>query len=108
MPLLQVRDFPEELYSQLRVAAKAANRSLSQQTLVVMRNYLDGKQAAAAEPAQDATAGTSAHKQRRREALVAIERFHLENPGVFENSLDPTALIREDRDHDRFESMELS
>ena len=103
MPLLQVRDFPEELYSQLKIAAKAANRSLTQQTVVVMREYLSGKQTG------ESTADTKreAGKVRRREAFAAIERFNQENPGIFKDSADPVDLIRNDRDHDRFETMDL-
>ena len=103
MPLLQVRDFPEELYGNLKIAAKAANRSISQHTVVVIREHLQGQQTVA--PTYNTT--TESNKQRRSEALAAIERFHLENPGIFDGAPDPVDLIREDRDHDRFDSMEL-
>ena len=37
MPALQVRDFPEELYNQLRSCAAEQDRSISQQTTYVLR-----------------------------------------------------------------------
>ena len=40
MPALQVRDFPEELYSELKQVAAAENRSLAQQTVVAVREYV--------------------------------------------------------------------
>lgn len=40
MSSLQVKDFPEELYSSLRDCAAAEDRSISQQTVHVLREYL--------------------------------------------------------------------
>lgn len=40
MPALQVKDFPSDLYDQLRECAAAQDRSISQQTVHVLREYL--------------------------------------------------------------------
>ena len=40
MPALQVRDCPEPLYEELRLCAAEQDRSISQQTLYVLRRYL--------------------------------------------------------------------
>jgi hypothetical protein len=45
MPALQVRDFPAELYSCLRDCAKREHRSISQQTIIAVREHLDNKRA---------------------------------------------------------------
>ncbi|MCL2757022.1 MAG: hypothetical protein FWD43_02945 [Coriobacteriia bacterium] len=40
MPALQVRDFPEQLYEELRVCAKREHRSIAQQTIVAVQDYV--------------------------------------------------------------------
>lgn len=40
MPSLQVKDFPEELYTSLRDCAIQQDRSISQQTVHVLREYI--------------------------------------------------------------------
>ena len=40
MPALQVKDFPAELYEELRACAAAEDRSISQQTVRILREYL--------------------------------------------------------------------
>jgi plasmid stability protein len=44
MPLLQVRDIPEDLYEKLSLVAKAENRSIAQETIVLLRSALNQKQ----------------------------------------------------------------
>lgn len=41
MPALQVRDFPEDLYEALRKCAADQDRSISQQTVHVLRRFLE-------------------------------------------------------------------
>lgn len=41
MAYLQVRDFPEELHEQLRLIAKKEHRSVSQQTIVAIEQYVN-------------------------------------------------------------------
>jgi len=40
MPLLQVRDFPADLYEKLKDVAEAERRSVAQQTVVIVRDAL--------------------------------------------------------------------
>lgn len=40
MPALQVKDFPDDLYAELKACAAAEDRSLSQQTVHILREYL--------------------------------------------------------------------
>lgn len=40
MPALQVKDFPSDLYEELRACAAIQGRSISQQTVHVLREYL--------------------------------------------------------------------
>ena len=80
MPLLQVRDFPQELYETISRVARAENRSVPQQTIVLLKNALD--------IAED-------RKGRRKTVLSAISNFRIEKTNKFP---DPAKLTREDRD----------
>ena len=40
MPALQVRELPEDLYEALRECASNEDRSISQQTIHILRDYL--------------------------------------------------------------------
>lgn len=40
MPSLQVRDLPEDIYVKLNMIAKEENRSIAQQTIVLLRESL--------------------------------------------------------------------
>ena len=40
MPALQVKDCPDELYERLRICASEQNRSISQQTVTILEEYL--------------------------------------------------------------------
>jgi plasmid stability protein len=40
MASLQVRDFPEELYAELKVRAKQEHRSISQQAIIAIREHV--------------------------------------------------------------------
>jgi hypothetical protein len=80
MPLLQVRDFPQELYDTISRVAKTKNRSIPQQTIVLLKNALrigDERMA------------------RRKAVLEEIDRLHMETAQSFP---DPAKLTREDRD----------
>lgn len=43
MPALQVKDCPPDLYERLRACAQEENRSISQQTVTILRDYLDAR-----------------------------------------------------------------
>jgi len=80
MPLLQVRDIPKELYETISRVAHAENRSISQQTIVLLRNALNI---------------TNERMAHRKAVLREIDNFQIENAQKFP---DPAVLIREDRD----------
>ena len=80
MPLLQVRDFPPELYETISRVADTENRSVPQQTIVMLRNALAANQGS---------------KKRREAILREIDNFNIENTNNFP---DPAELTREDRD----------
>ncbi|MCL2602628.1 MAG: hypothetical protein FWD91_07425 [Treponema sp.] len=80
MPLLQVRDFPTELYEKLSRVADAENRSVPQQTIVLLKNAL--------------VADTDPRK-RRESVLREIDNFGMEGANTFP---DPAQMTREDRD----------
>jgi len=80
MPLLQVRDFPAELYERLSRVADTENRSVPQQTIVLLKNAL----AAHIEP-----------RNRREAVLREIDSFDIEYTGTFP---DPAQMVSEDRD----------
>jgi len=94
MPALQVRDFPEELYEELRVFAQQEHRSIAQQTIVAVQDYLT-RQKADDEPSRKASAYID-HRERRRKV---IERINSLPPfEVPEGFPTPQEIIRELRD----------
>lgn len=79
MPTLQVRDLPEELYIRLKRLAREENRSIAQQTIVLLKEGL----------------GVRRNHQLRRTAL--LEKI---SQTVYPDTeaVDEVALIREDRE----------
>ena len=53
MPALQVKDCPSDVYERLRACAAEENRSISQQALTIIEDFLDMRAAQAARPASD-------------------------------------------------------
>ena len=43
MPALQVKDCPNEVYDRLRICAAEENRSISQQALTIIEDYLNAR-----------------------------------------------------------------
>jgi len=80
MPLLQVRNVPEDLYEELTHVAQADNRSISQETIVLLRKALDLK---------------DERKLRRQRVFQEIKSSRLSGVDDFP---DPADFIREDRD----------
>ena len=80
MPLLQVRDFPPELYETISRVARAENRSVPQQTVVLLKTALKL---------------SGERKVRRKAVLQEINNFDISNTNSFP---DPAMLTREDRD----------
>jgi hypothetical protein len=80
MPLLQVRDVPEELYQKLAQVAESEHRSIAQETIVLLKKAL----------------GLQQERVARRQAVLAeIKAAALGNGKKFS---DAAELIREDRD----------
>jgi hypothetical protein len=80
MPLLQVRDFPKELYDTISRTAEAENRSIPQQTIALLKTALNV---------------TQERKVRRKAVLLEIDNFNIKDA---EKIPDPAQLVREDRD----------
>jgi len=80
MPLLQIRDFPPELHETISRVARAENRSVPQQTVVLLKTALKL---------------SGERKVRRKAVLQEINNFDISNTNSFP---DPAMLTREDRD----------
>ena len=80
MPTLQVRELPEDVYHKLQRLAEAENRSLAQETIVLLRKALGIE---------------GSHVERRRAILAMLQTHH---PPKIPASLSAEQLIREDRD----------
>ncbi len=79
MPTLQVRDLPEDVYNRLSMIAKEENRSIAQQTIVLLKEGL----------------GLPANNKLRRQALLEMIRKKT-YPDT--SAVDEVAWIREDRE----------
>ena len=79
MPTLQVRDLPEDIYIKLNLLANEENRSIAQQTIVLLREGL----------------GLHKNNKLRRKALLE-ELANKKYPNI--KRIDVIHLIREDRD----------
>ncbi len=79
MPTLQVRDLPEDVYVQLNYLAEKEHRSLSQETIVVLKEGLVSK---------------LGNKDRRRKLLESTNVLDIDGSKF----PDPVVLIREDRE----------
>jgi len=80
MPLLQVRDFPEDIYAEITFEASRQNRTIAQQTIVLIKKGLQEE---------------VSNRERRH---LAIEKtFSLSVP-LKAKSVDYAAFVREDRE----------
>jgi hypothetical protein len=80
MPLLQVRDFPEDVYEEITFEARRQNRTIAQQTIILIKKGLGEEMS---------------NKERRR---LAVERTFARNVPQNVKSVDYVQFIREDRD----------
>jgi hypothetical protein len=78
MPTLQVRDLPDDVYVKLSAVANEENRSLAQQTIVLLKESLGLH---------------NNNKLRRKSVLESIEEKSYKDI----QDIDPVELIREDR-----------
>ena len=98
MPALQVRNFPEELYDELREKARRENRSIAQQTIVAVHSYLFGPIASERMP-EKRSIEEREDQQRIADRKALFERINsLPRFVVPEGFPTPEELIREDRD----------
>jgi antitoxin FitA len=79
MPTLQVRDLPEDIYVKLNMIANEENRSIAQQTIVLLRESLGIRRN---------------NKLRRKALLERLSTAKYPEP----NGVDVVQLIREDRE----------
>lgn len=109
MPALQVKDFPDDLYEELRECAAEECRSVSQQTVYVLRQFLRWRKAyGSLESALWAAPLVSDllvdEEEAKRAARLAKRRRILERidkrgtVAVSEDFPDPVELIRQMRD----------
>jgi hypothetical protein len=80
MPLLQVRDFPEDMYKKITIAARRQNRTIAQQVVVLLERSLGQEQSNA---------------ERRKQVLEHIRTMDVPEAA---QGIDAVALIRGDRD----------
>jgi len=80
VPLLQVRDFPADIYEEISFEAKRQNRTIAQQTIVLIKKGLGEE--------------VSLKEQRRR----LLERINSRDIPESVKAIDPVKFIREDRD----------
>jgi hypothetical protein len=80
MPLLQVRDCPEDIYRKITLVAKNENRTIAQQVVVLLERSLGQKES---------------NIERRKRLLAKIESRQIPNEV---KAIDAVAMIREDRD----------
>lgn len=73
MPALQVKDCPIYVYEKLRQCAIRENRSISQQALTIIEEYLDIRERAYPSRYADGDAAKTERIARRREAFARIE-----------------------------------
>jgi len=94
MTALQVRDFPQELYGQLRERAHAEHRSISQQTIVAIEAYLNGRYGLPALVSEE-----DEQQKRISKRMAVFERLHaLPRIEVSEGFPSPEEIVREMRD----------
>ncbi len=79
MPTLQVRDLPEDVYIKLNMIAKEENRSIAQQTIILLKESL----------------GLHSNNKLRRKAL--LDKLSKKKYPDTDN-IDVVELIREDRE----------
>jgi hypothetical protein len=82
MPSLQVKNIPDELYEKISQTAQMENRSIDEQTVVLLENGLR-------------SINKNQRNMRLKSVFREIDKLALRNTGAFPG---PAGLIREDRD----------
>lgn len=105
MPALQVKDFPSDVYDDLRECAAQEDRSIAQQTVHILKRYLALYKAAAHTSGSPEAAvfntiedATAARIKQREEVLRQIAELPpLELPPEYESTADLIRECREER-----------
>jgi len=79
MPILQVRDLPEDVYVQLNYLAEKEHRSMAQETIVILKEGIVSR---------------LGNKERRKKLLETANVVDIDGSTL----PDPVDLIRKDRD----------
>ena len=79
MPLLQVRDFPKDIYEEITFEARRQNRTIAQQTIILIKKGLGEEMS---------------NQERRRRVLMEIKGMSVPEKA---KEVDYVKLIREDR-----------
>ena len=79
MPLLQVRDFPQDVYDEIKFEAKQQSRTIAQQIIVLIKKGLCEE---------------ISNKERRRRLLEEVRMWSVPEKA---KEVDAVKLIREDR-----------
>jgi hypothetical protein len=80
MPLLQVRECPEDIYRKITIVAKNENRTIAQQVVVLLKKSLGQEES---------------NIERRKNIIEKIQKRIISDDI---KKMDAVALIREDRD----------
>ena len=80
MPLLQVRDFPQDIYDEIVFEAKSQNRTIAQQTIALIKKGLGEE---------------ISNQERRRRLLKEIKSWEVPEEV---KKIDCVKWIREDRE----------
>jgi len=80
MPILQVRDLPQEIYNKLNYLAEKEHRSLAQETIVLLKEGIDKR---------------LDNQSRRKKLIESFTGLNINMSGL----PTPAELIREDRDN---------
>ena len=87
MPALQVRDFPDELYAELKACAEREHRSVAQQMIVAAEEMLARREEERAE-----------RMRKRKRIFEEMDRWREEHPMPEFSTEQIVQWIREDRD----------
>ena len=79
MPTLQVRDLPDEIYTQLSYLAEKEHRSLAQETVILLKESINSR---------------IGNKERRKRALEKMTSLGIDGSKL----PDPVICVREDRE----------
>ncbi len=97
MPALQVRDFPQELYQELKDYAAVNHRSMAQQTIAAVSQMIHGE-TPKEETAHQSEVATRVAK--RKEILARAAQRRAERQRDLMNPVDVVAEGRAERDAD--------